>query len=102
MRIHLPVVLLLLAGCSSHASKQDQLNEAANESTPEATDVPAGTAQNGMNETAALNEAAKPKGANASATNIHKKEARPSSAGGPSPSQPVEPSQEEPGNSNSD
>ena len=101
MRIHL-LVALLLAGCSSHASKQDQLNAAANESTPAATDVLAGAAQNGKNEAAALNGAASAQGANASATNIHRKEARLKSANGPSPSQPVEPSQDEPGNSNSD
>jgi uncharacterized protein YcfL len=102
MRIHLLIALLLLAGCSSRASKQDQLNAAANESTQKAANVLAGAAQNGMNEETALNEAASAEAANAGASNIHK-EARPNSAKNPSPPQPVEPSQEEePGNSNSD
>lgn len=101
MRIHLLVALLLFAGCSSHASKQDQLNAAANESTPEAADVLAGV-QNRMNDAAVLNEAASAQRANAGATNLHKKDARPKSANSPSPSQPVERSQDEPGNSNSD
>jgi uncharacterized protein YcfL len=100
MRIHLLITPLLLAGCSSHASKQDQLNAAANESTP-AANVLAGAAQNGMTGEAALNEAASARAANAAATNNHK-EARPNSAKSPSPPQPVEPAQDEPGNSNSD
>lgn len=98
MRIHLLITPLLLAGCNSHASKQDQLNAAANESTPPAANVLAGAAQNGMNQEAALNEAAR--AASAAATNSHK-EARPNSVRSPRPP-PVEPAEEEPGNSNSD
>jgi outer membrane murein-binding lipoprotein Lpp len=99
MRIHLLITPLLLAGCSSHASKQDQLNAAANESTP-AANVLAGADQNGMTEEA-LNEAGSAQAANAAATHDHK-EARPNSAESPSPPQPVEPAQDEAGNSNSD
>lgn len=59
--------VVLLAGCSGHASKQDQLNAAANQSTPAAANVLAGAAENGMNPQAALNEAARAQASNSSA-----------------------------------
>jgi hypothetical protein len=102
MRVHLPIAFLLLAGCSSHASKQDQLNAAANESTPEAANVLAGAARNGMNDEAALNKAAGAQAASAAAIAPKKKEARPEIGNSTSPQEPFEPSQDEPGNSNSD
>jgi hypothetical protein len=102
MRIHLPIALLLLAGCSSHASKQDQLNVAANESTPEAANVLEGAARNGMNDKATLNETASTQAANGAATASQKKPMHPNPARSMSPQQPGEPSADEPGNSNSD
>lgn len=101
MRIHLPIALLLLAGCSSHASKQDQLNAAANETTPEADNSLEGDA-NGMNEDVAPNEAARASAANTAAAASLNKEARPNPTHSASPQQPAEPSLDEPGNSNSD
>jgi outer membrane murein-binding lipoprotein Lpp len=102
MRIHLPIALLLLAGCSSHASKQDQLNAAANETTPGAVDDLAGAAGNRMNDEAALNEAARAQAANPGPTPSSKKETRSEPANSAGQQQPAEPSQDEPGNSNSD
>jgi PBP1b-binding outer membrane lipoprotein LpoB len=99
MRIQLLIVSLLLAGCSSRASKQDQLNAAANESTPAADNGLGGAAQNGMNEGVAPNEAAR--AANAAVTNTHQ-QTRPNAAKSPSQPQPIEPADDEPGNSNSD
>ncbi len=58
--------LIVLAGCSGHASKQDQLNAAANQSTPAAANVLEGAAENGMNPQAALNEAAQAQASNSS------------------------------------
>ena len=58
MRVYLLIIPMLLAGCSGHASREDKLNAAANQSTPAAANVLSGAAQNGMNEEAALNEAA--------------------------------------------
>lgn len=101
MRIHLPIAFLLLAGCSSHASKQDQLNAAANESTPEVANAPGGDAQNGMSE-AALNEAASAQSANPATTGSMKKETRSNPPKSATAQQPAEPSLDEPGNSNSD
>ena len=99
MRIHLPIALLLLAGCSSHASKQDQLNAAANESTPQAANVFEGAVGSGMNDEAALNEAASAKAAAAAS---QKKPTHSNPAKSTSLQQPAEPSADEPGNSNSD
>lgn len=77
----LPIALLLLAGCSSHASKQDQLNSAANESTPEAANILTGAARDG--------------------TTSRKKETQPDTGTIVNRPQPAEPSRE-PGTSNSD
>lgn len=99
MRIHLPIALLLLAGCSSHASKQDQLNAATNESTPEAGNTFEGAAQNGTENEVALNEASSAR-ANSSAT--ARKEARSNLPKSSSAQQPAAPSPGEPDNSNSD
>lgn len=102
MRIHLPIALLLLAGCSSHAAKQDQLNAAANESTPEAANVIESAAQNGMSDEEARNEAASEPAANTTTTASTKKETRPNPPRGTSSQQPAEPSLNDLGNSNSD
>lgn len=96
MRIHLPIVALLLVGCSGHASREDQLSAAANQSTPEAANVLAGAAQNGMNEEAALNEAARAQALNSSAVAPAREQARPNSARNPNPPQPGEAPQKVP------
>lgn len=58
MRILLPVAALLaVAACSGKASKEDQLNAAANQSTPAAAQVLKNAAENGMDANAAVNEA---------------------------------------------
>jgi hypothetical protein len=98
MRIHLPIALLLLAGCSSHASKQDQLNAATNESTS----GPTGAAGNGMNGEVALNGTASAPAGNVIATVPQKKVTRPNLAKSASSQQPSERLPDEPGNSNSD
>lgn len=102
MRIHLPIAFLLLAGCSSHASREDRLNAAANETTPEAANVLEGAAQEGMNGEAALNEGASPEAPNAVKTASPRKEMHPKPPRSASPQQSAEPSADEPGNSNSD
>jgi hypothetical protein len=94
-----PLALLLLAGCSGHASKEDQLNEAASQSTPEAANVLAGAAENGMNGDAALNEAAAAQAGNASNEAAPRYEARPNSAQNPNPPKAGEPVQKTPVNS---
>lgn len=93
MRIQLGLIALTLAGCSGHASKQDQLSDAANQSTPEAANVLAGAAANGMNEEAALNEAAKAQAGNAATTAPRRYEARPNSAQNSNPPKAGEPVQ---------
>lgn len=98
MRLQLGLIALLLAGCSGHASKQDQLSAAANQSTPEAANVLAGAAANGMNEEAALNEAAEAQAAN-KVTRTTRYEARPNSAQNPNPPKAGEPVQKVPVNS---
>lgn len=58
MRNMLPVaVMLALAACSGKAAKQDQLDAAANQSTPEAAAVLSNAADNGMDANAAINAA---------------------------------------------
>src|SRR5689334_13795461 len=83
MRIHLPLALLLFAGCSGHAAREDQLNAAANQSTPEASNVLAGAAANGMNEQAALNEAAEAQTSNSGNAAAPRYQARPNSTQNP-------------------
>jgi outer membrane murein-binding lipoprotein Lpp len=102
MRVHMSIALLLLAGCSSRASKQDQLNSGVNESTPEAANVLESAAQSGMNDEAALNGGASESAAKATTTASVKKETRLNPPKSASPQQPAEPSLDEPGNSNSD
>lgn len=100
MRIHLTLALVpLLAACSGHASRQDQLNAAANQSTPEAANVLEGAAANGMNESVALNEAAAAQASNSSKTAAPRMEARPNSAQNPQPPKAGEPVQKVPVNS---
>jgi len=67
MRKCLPVAILLLAACSGQASKQDQLQQAANQSTPEAANVLNGAAENGMNSEDAMNAAAQAQSTNGAA-----------------------------------
>lgn len=69
MRSVLPLMILLLAACSGQASKEDQLQDAANQSTPEAAQVLNGAAENGMSPDAALNEAAKAQASNSADAN---------------------------------
>lgn len=99
-RIGLPVIFLVLLGCSGHASKQDQLSAAANQSTPEAANVLNGAAENGMNEQAALNEAAQAQAQNTSMNAPQRYQARPNSGQNPNPPKAGEPPQKVPvGNS---
>jgi outer membrane murein-binding lipoprotein Lpp len=99
-RIGIPLMFLLLAGCSGHASKEDQLSAAANQSTPEAASVLNGAAENGMNAQAALNEAARAQAVNAAVGPPQRYEARPNSAANPNPPEAGEPPQKVPvGNS---
>jgi len=99
MRMHLPLAALLLSGCSGHASKQDQLNAAANQSTPEAANVLAGAAANGMNEESALNEAAAAQAGNSSTKAAPRYQARPNSTRNPNPPKAGEPVKKVPVNS---
>lgn len=69
MRSTLPLLILLAASaCSGHASKQDKLDEAAKQSTPEAAQVLNGAAENGMNADDAVNAAAAAQAGNTSAS----------------------------------
>lgn len=99
MRVQLALIAPMLAGCSGHASKQDQLSAAANQSTPEAANVLAGAAANGMNEEAALNEAAEAQAANKATTAPTRYQARLNSAQNPNPPKAGEPIQKVPVNS---
>ena len=65
MRLIIPVAALaMLAACSGRASEEDQLDAAADQSTPAAAEVLEGAADNGMNAQDALNEAAEAQAAN--------------------------------------
>ena len=100
MRTRWPAaVVLLLAACSGQPSKEAQLNAAANELTPEAASVLEGAAANGMNQEAALNEAAQAQASNGSTTAPPRNEARPNSAQIRNPPKAGEPVQEVPVNS---
>jgi len=99
MRVHLLLAALLLAGCNGHASKEDQLNAAANQSTPLAANVLTGAAENGMNEETALNEAAHAQASNTGNETAQRYQARPNSAQNPNPPKPGEPIQKVPVNS---
>ena len=102
MGVHLPIVFLLLAGCSGHASREDRLNVAANQSTPEAAKVLAGVAEKGMTGQAALNEAAEAQAANSSVGPSPRMQARPNSARNPNPPRPGVPPRQVPVNSSSE
>lgn len=95
----LALLLLSLGGCSGHASREDQLNAAANQSTPEAANVLSGAAQNGMNEQAAINEAGEAQANNSATTAPSGFETRPNSAQHPSPPNAGQPPQKLPANS---
>jgi hypothetical protein len=84
-RIDLLFAFLLLAGCSGHASKEDQLNAAANQSTPDAANVLTAAAVNGMNAEAAMNAAADAQARNSSTGAPPRYQARPNSAQNPNP-----------------
>jgi hypothetical protein len=99
MRTTLLLAAFFLAACSGHASREDQLNAAANQSTPEAANVLEGAAENGMNEEAALNEAAAAQASNTSNSAAPRYEARPNSARNPNPPKSGEPVQKIPVNS---
>lgn len=84
MRIALPLILLVGA-CSSQNSNQQALQEAANQSTPEAAQVLNGAAQNGMDANQAINEAAAAQASNTSSTAPPRQQARANSAANPNP-----------------
>jgi hypothetical protein len=99
-RTALQFALLLLAGCSGHASKEDQLNASANQSTPDASNVLTAAAANGMNADAAMNAAANAQASNSSTGAQPRYQARPNSAQNPNPPKAGEPPQKVPvGNS---
>jgi|SRR5579884_3911421 len=78
--------LLILAGCSrGHSSDQQNLSNAADQSTPEAAQVLNGAARNGMDVNSALNEAANAQAANTSTKASPRLQARPNSAAHPNP-----------------
>ena len=86
MRLIALTTALLLVGCSNtHSSNEQNLADAANQSTPEAAQVLNGAAQNGMNETDALNEAAAAQASNTATNAPQRLEARPNSAANPNP-----------------
>jgi hypothetical protein len=93
MRLYLPLIALMIAGCSGHASREDQLNAAANQSMPEAANVLAGAAENGMNAQAALNEAAAVQATNSGNAPTPRYQARPNSTRNPNPPKSGEPVQ---------
>ena len=95
----LVLLVISLGGCSGHASKEDQLNAAANESSPEAANVLSGAAQNGMNQEAATNEAGEAQANNSATTAPPRYQARPNSAQNPNPPQAGQPPQKLPVNS---
>ncbi len=64
MRVPLAIALLAVAGCSGNSSNSNDLQDAANQSTPEAAQVLNGAAENGMDPQAALNEAAEAQASN--------------------------------------
>jgi hypothetical protein len=90
MRIVVPLVLLL-AACSGQASRKDQLQEAANQPTPEAAQVLNGAAENGLDANQAINEAAAAQASNASTNAPSREQARPNSAAHPNPPRAGEP-----------
>jgi hypothetical protein len=90
MRISVPMTLLL-AACSNSQSNQDDLQAAANQSTPEAAQVLNGAAENGMNAQAALNEAASAQASNTSSAAPPRLQARPNAPNQPNPPHPGQP-----------
>ena len=89
MRTIMPAVLLL-AACSSQYSNGEALQQAANQSTPEAAQVLNGAAQNGMDANAAMNEAASAQASNTSTAPPARLQARPNLPGQPNPPRPGE------------
>lgn len=91
-----PIVTVLLiaaaASCSPGQSDEDALRDAANQSTPEAAQVLNGAAENGMDPSAALNQAAEAQaGANDASAAPPSAQARPNRAGDPNPAHPGSP-----------
>jgi hypothetical protein len=72
--------------------------DAANQSTPEAAQVLNGAAQNGMDQNAALNEAAAAQASNTSTAPPPRLQARPNSAANPNPKRAGEPPEKVPVN----
>ena len=92
MRTIVPAVLLL-AACGSQNSNRESLQQAANQSTPEAAQVLNGAAQNGMDANAAMNQAASAQARNTSTAPPPRLQARPNLPGQPNPPRPGEPPQ---------
>jgi hypothetical protein len=99
MRMAIPLLALALLGCSGRNSNQQNLEAAANQSTPQAAQVLNGAAQNGMDSNAAMNEAAAAQASNSSTTAPPRMEARPNSAANPNPRQAGQPPEKIPANS---
>lgn len=66
----LPLVLLI-AACGGQTSDEETLQDAANQSTPEAADVLNGAAENGMAPSDALNAAAEAQAGNSDTGNAN-------------------------------
>ena len=91
-----PIVTLFLmaaaAACSPGQSDEEALQDAANQSTPEAAQVLNGAAENGMDPSAALNQAAEAQASGNGATDAPPSaQARPNRADDPNPPQPGTP-----------
>ena len=91
-----PIVTVLLmaatAACSPGQSDEEALRDAANQSTPAAAQVLNGAADNGMDPSAALNQAAAAQaGENGVSGAPPSAQARPNRAGDPNPAQPGSP-----------
>jgi 16S rRNA G1207 methylase RsmC len=81
MRRMIFTATVLLLGCAKRESaNQQNLVQAANQSTPEAAQVLNGAAQNGMDKNEALNEAAAAQASNTSTNQPPRLQARPNSA----------------------
>jgi hypothetical protein len=94
-------IALAAAGCGGGDSNQDALQDAANQSTPEAAQVLNGAAENGMDPQAALNAAAEAQAGNASTTAPPRMQARPNLPNQPNPAQPGQPPEKVPTTTNS-
>jgi hypothetical protein len=91
-------LMLTIAACSGGTSNRQDLQEAANQSTPEAAQVLNSAAENGTPPGEALNEAARAQAGNTSTGAPPRMQARPNSAEQPNPPQAGQPPQKVPTN----